>query len=84
MGVDKSVLIDSDDVEEGDQFLTATILVVYLKDKKTDIILAGNIAVDNGTGQVIPRLAEELGISAATTITKLIVDGETTTIGAPC
>ncbi|MDQ0155014.1 electron transfer flavoprotein subunit beta/FixA family protein [Robertmurraya andreesenii] len=80
MGVDKAVLIDSEDIEDGDQFTTATILAAYLKDKGADIILAGNVAVDGGTGQVGPRLAEELGISAVTTITKLIVDGDKATV----
>ncbi|MGO4888633.1 electron transfer flavoprotein subunit beta/FixA family protein [Anaerobacillus sp. MEB173] len=80
MGADKAVLIDSEDVEDGDQFSTSTILAAYLKDKDADIILAGNVAVDGGSGQVGPRLAEELGISAVTTITKLTVDGGTATI----
>ena len=40
-----------------------------------DIILAGNVTVDGGSGQVGPRLAEELGISAVTTITKLEIEG---------
>ena len=80
MGADKAVLINDEDVEEGDQFSTATILAAYLKDKEADIILAGNVTVDGGSGQVGPRLAEELGISAVTTITKLTVDGNKATI----
>jgi electron transfer flavoprotein beta subunit len=75
MGADKAVLINDEDVAKGDQFSTATILAAYLKDKEVDIILAGNVTVDGGTGQVGPRLAEELGISAVTMITKLTVDG---------
>ena len=75
MGADKAVLINDEDVEEGDEFSTATILSAYLKDKEVDIILAGNVTVDGSSGQVGPRLAEELGISAVTTITKLAVDG---------
>jgi electron transfer flavoprotein beta subunit len=51
-------------------------LSAYLKDKEADIILAGNVTVDGGTGQVGPRLAEELGISAVTVITKLTVNGD--------
>ena len=39
---------------------TATILSAYLKDKEIDIILAGNVTVDGSSGQVGPRLAEEL------------------------
>lgn len=80
MGADKAVLIDDDDVEEGDQFTTATLLATYLKDKSADMILAGNVSVDGGTGQVGPRLAEELGIAAVTSVTKLTVEGNKATI----
>jgi electron transfer flavoprotein beta subunit len=62
--------------EEIDQFSTATILAAYLKDKDADIILAGNVAVDGGSGQVGPRVAEILGIPQVTAVTKLTVDGE--------
>ena len=52
MGADKAVLIDSEEIEAGDQFTTATILATYLKNQNPDIILAGNVAVDGGSGQV--------------------------------
>lgn len=80
MGADKAVLINDEDVEEGDQFSTSIILAAYLKDQEADIILAGNVTVDGGSGQVGPRLAEELGISAVTAITKLTVEGDKATI----
>jgi electron transfer flavoprotein beta subunit len=80
IGADKGVLINDEDVEEGDQFSTSTILAAYLKDKEVDIVLAGNVTVDGASGQVGPRLAEELGISAVTMITKLTVDGIKATI----
>ncbi len=76
MGADKAVLINDEDVEDGDPFSTATILATFLKDKKADIILAGNVTVDGSSGQVGPRLAEELGITVVTTITKLTVEGK--------
>ncbi len=74
MGADKAVLIDSDELEEGDQFTTATILATYLKDKNASIILAGNVAVDGGSGQVGPRVAEMLGIPHVTAITNLTIE----------
>ena len=74
MGADKAVLIDNDEVEEIDQFTTATILATYLKDKNSDIILAGNVAVDGGSGQVGPRVAEILGIPQVTAITSLTIE----------
>lgn len=75
MGADQAVLIDSEDLEELDQDGTAKFLSSYLKDKNADIILAGNVAVDGGSGQVGPRVAEMLRIPQVTTITKLTVDG---------
>jgi electron transfer flavoprotein beta subunit len=76
MGADKAVHISDEDVEDGDAFSTAAILATFLKDKEADIILAGNVTVDGSSGQVGPRLAEELGISVVTTITRLTVDGD--------
>ncbi|MBB6282773.1 electron transfer flavoprotein subunit beta/FixA family protein [Geobacillus subterraneus] len=82
MGCDKAVLINmDDDVEEQDQYTTAKVLAEYLKDKNPDLILAGNVAIDGGSGQVGPRVAELLGIPYVTTITKLdIVDGGKVTV----
>lgn len=77
MGADKAVLINTeDDLEEGDQFTTAKILEAFFEDKEADLILAGNVAIDEASGQVGPRLAELLGIPYVTTITSLKIDGE--------
>src|SRR5699024_3300434 len=81
MGADKAVLINTeDDVEDGDQFTTAQILKAYFEDKEADLILGGNVAIDEASGQVGPRLAESLGINYVTTITALEIDGETANI----
>lgn len=80
MGADKAVLIDCEAVEKMDQFSTATLLATFLKDQEVDILLAGNVAVDGGSGQIGPRVAEMLGIPQVTTITKLTVDGNAATI----
>ncbi|HSI67039.1 MAG TPA: electron transfer flavoprotein subunit beta/FixA family protein [Planococcus sp. (in: firmicutes)] len=81
MGADKAVLINTeDDVEEMDQYTAAYILAEYLKDKEADLILAGNVAIDGGSGQVGPRVADLLGINYVTTITKLEIDGTTVKI----
>ncbi|WP_188206354.1 electron transfer flavoprotein subunit beta/FixA family protein [Alkalibacillus aidingensis] len=77
MGADKAVLINTeDDVEDGDQFTTATILEAYLKDQDYDLILAGNVAIDQASGQVGPRVADKLDIPYVTTITAITIDGE--------
>jgi len=81
MGADKAVLINTeDDLEEGDQYTTAKILETYFEDKEVDLILAGNVAIDEASGQVGPRLAEALGIPYVTTITSLKIDGKTVNI----
>ena len=81
MGADKAVLINTeDDVENGDQFTTSKILAEYLKDKDADLIIGGNVAIDGGSGQVGPRVAELLDIPYVTTITKLDIDGSNVTI----
>lgn len=80
MGCDKAVLINvEDDIEAHDQYTTAKIIAEYLKDKEPDLILAGNVAIDGGSGQVGPRVAELLGIPYVTTITKLDIDGDKVT-----
>ncbi|TQR19870.1 electron transfer flavoprotein subunit beta/FixA family protein [Psychrobacillus vulpis] len=81
MGADKAVLINiEDDVEEMDQFTAAYIISEYLKDKNPDLILAGNVAIDGGSGQVGPRVAELLGINYVTTITNLEINGTSVSI----
>ncbi|MFD4818025.1 electron transfer flavoprotein subunit beta/FixA family protein [Peribacillus butanolivorans] len=77
MGADKAVRINSEELDELDQFTVATILGTYLKKQDYDIILGGNVAIDGGSGQVGPSVAEILGIPQVTTITYLeIVDGK--------
>ena len=71
----KSILFTEDDIENGDQYTTSKILAEYLKDKDADLIIAGNVAIDSGSGQVGPRVAELLGIPYVTTITSLEIDG---------
>ncbi|HLR52311.1 MAG TPA: electron transfer flavoprotein subunit beta/FixA family protein [Candidatus Avamphibacillus sp.] len=81
MGADKAVLIDTeDDLEDGDQYTTAKILEAFFEDKEPDLILAGNVAIDEASGQVGPRVATRLGIPYVTTITNLEIDGDTVKI----
>ncbi|PTY80168.1 electron transfer flavoprotein subunit beta [Heyndrickxia sporothermodurans] len=81
MGADRAVLINTeDDLEHADQFSTAKILAEYLKDKEADLIIGGNVAIDVGSGQVGPRVADLLGIPYVTTITKLEINGENVTV----
>lgn len=75
MGADKAVLINADeDLEEGDQSTTTEILEAYFEDKEVDLILAGNVAIDEASGQVGPRIAEKLDIAYVTTIVGLEIE----------
>src|SRR5690625_5593620 len=78
MGADDAVLINTeDDLDEGDQFTTVKILETFFEDKEVDLILAGNVAIDEASGQVGPRLAERLDIPFVTTIVGLEIEEET-------
>lgn len=76
MGADKAVLINTeDDLADGDQYTTTQILEAYFKGKEVDLILAGNVAIDEASGQVGPRLATKLEIPYITTIIELNIEG---------
>lgn len=75
MGADQAVLINTEfDLDDGDQYTTAKILKAFFADKDVDLILAGNVAIDEASGQVGPRLAEALGIPYVTTIVDLEIE----------
>ncbi|EGL83259.1 Electron transfer flavoprotein alpha/beta-subunit [Caldalkalibacillus thermarum TA2.A1] len=76
MGADKSILVEDEDLN-GDEHTIAHVLAAIIKDREFDIILGGNVSVDNGAGQVAVRVAELLDIPQVTTITKLDIDGNT-------
>lgn len=79
MGVDKAIIVDSED-NLLDEYSVAKLLAAVIKDREFDIILGGNMAVDNGSGQVGARLAEELNIAQVTSVVKLEIDGRKATI----
>lgn len=78
MGADDAVLADDPELF-GDEYTAAKVLAAIVKKREFDIILAGNQAVDDGSGQVAVRLAEELGIPHISTLTELKVEGDTVT-----
>ncbi len=75
MGADKAVLINDESLF-GDEHTIAKVLAQAIKRLDYDVILAGYMAVDGGSAQVGPRLAEELGIPHISTITDLKVEGK--------
>lgn len=70
MGADKAVLIEGDHLN-GDEYVISKILASYIKGKNYDLIIGGYMAVDDGSAQVGPRVAEELNIPHVGTIVKL-------------
>jgi len=81
MGADKAVLINTeDDLDDGDPYTTAKILEAFFEDKEADLILAGNVAIDEASGQIGPRLAELMDIPYVTTITSIEINGEEVSI----
>ncbi|MFC7442921.1 electron transfer flavoprotein subunit beta/FixA family protein [Laceyella putida] len=83
MGADKGVIVDIEDLgEEVDEHTVAQILhaTIQEEDLEFDIILCGYMAVDDGSAQVGPRLAELLEIPHVSTIVKLEVDGDQVTV----
>ncbi|MGG1662690.1 electron transfer flavoprotein subunit beta/FixA family protein [Brevibacillus sp. NRS-1366] len=75
MGADKAVLVDDEGLAT-DEYSTALILAEVLREREYDIILGGNLSIDNGSGQIGPRLADLLQISQVTTITKLSIEND--------
>ncbi len=77
MGADKAVLLENVEIDNKDSATTARLLAAYLKDQSYDLIIGGNVSIDNSSGQVGPRVAELLNIPQVTTITNLeIEDGK--------
>ncbi len=59
-----------------DGLATAKVLAGKIKELGFDLILLGKEAIDDGSMQVGPMLAEFLGIPCITVVTKLKVDGD--------
>jgi electron transfer flavoprotein beta subunit len=79
MGADKAVIVD-DESAIGDEFTISKVLAAVINNYPFDIILAGNMSIDNGASQIGPRLAEELGIPYVTAITNLVIEGSKATV----
>ncbi|KAA1039968.1 electron transfer flavoprotein subunit beta/FixA family protein [Macrococcus equipercicus] len=78
MGADRAVLINAeDDYEDLDSSSVARIIAAYVAAQDVDVILAGNVAIDGGSGSVGPAVAELLDIPYVTTAVELIIDGTT-------
>ncbi|MDR2132294.1 MAG: electron transfer flavoprotein subunit beta/FixA family protein [Clostridiales Family XIII bacterium] len=80
MGCDKAVRVDDPALADADEWAVAEALAKAIAKLPYDIVLAGRIAVDDGSGQVAVRTADALGIPSVGSILKLDVDGDTATV----
>jgi electron transfer flavoprotein beta subunit len=78
MGADSAVMVDPG-AEDVDEWVSAEILAKALGEIPYDILLAGRIAVDDGSAQVAVRLAEAINIPSVTSILELNVEDEKAT-----
>lgn len=75
MGADKAVLISDPALDEADEWAAAEALAKAVSSLSYDVILAGRIAIDDGSSQVAVRLAEKLNIPSVSSVLKLDLDG---------
>lgn len=74
MGADEAIHV-ADEAAFGDEVTVSEVLAAVIKGRPYDLIIAGNQAVDDGSGQVAVRVAELLGIPHISTVTKLEING---------
>ncbi|MBN1828489.1 MAG: electron transfer flavoprotein subunit beta/FixA family protein [Deltaproteobacteria bacterium] len=75
MGADKGIHISDPSLDRADAFVAASALAAAIKSLPHDIILCGQRAIDDDSGQVGSILAELLGVPQLTIIMKLEVAG---------
>ncbi|MFC1525012.1 electron transfer flavoprotein subunit beta/FixA family protein [Planctomycetota bacterium] len=71
MGANNTLLINDPAFKNNDAYATARSLAEAIKQRTFDLILCGKEAMDDGSTQVGPAVAEFLGIPHISTITKL-------------
>ncbi len=80
MGADRAVLITGDGVDSLGHRGIAEALAAIVREESADIVFAGKQAVDDDGSQIPERIAEILGWSHASVITRFSLDGATATV----
>lgn len=75
MGADRAVLLE-DDAFCGDEVTVAAVLAKALEGMEYDLILGGNIAIDDQSAQVASRVAVKLGLPVVNAVVGLEFDGD--------
>lgn len=77
MGADEAVEIKMNaSIEDWDAYTTAMILSCFFEKHHADLILCGQVSIDEASGQVGPRLANTLGIPCITSSKQIEVIDE--------
>lgn len=71
MGADKAIHINDPALGEVDEGMVAAILAKAVETLPYDLILAGVMDTDSGSGQVAVRMAERMGLPSISGVTKL-------------
>ncbi|MCL2162854.1 MAG: electron transfer flavoprotein subunit beta/FixA family protein [Oscillospiraceae bacterium] len=80
MGVDKAVLLSDKSLAGSDTLATGYALSGFIRTCAPDIVLCGLEAIDGCTGQVGPIIAENLGFTQFTYVSKLNVKDDYATV----
>ena len=80
MGADKAVAIQDSALDGSDEYVVAQVLAKAVATLPYDMILAGRIAIDDGSSQVAVRLAEILGLPSVTSILTLKIENMKATV----
>lgn len=76
MGADSGVLVCDSALDGGDASGTALALAKALEKLNADIIIGGFKSVDNGTAQVLPRVATIMNIPHVNVVVKIELNGD--------
>lgn len=77
MGADRGIIIKQD--KYADEYARAAALADVIKKEAPGLVLGGHVAADDGSSQVLTRIAEILGWPNVNVVTKLeIADGKAT------
>ncbi|MGI6751826.1 MAG: electron transfer flavoprotein subunit beta/FixA family protein [Anaerovoracaceae bacterium] len=80
MGADRAVLVNDPALESVDEWVAAEVLAKVIAQEEYNLILAGRIAVDDGSSQVAVRVADILGLPSVSSILKLDIEGDKATV----
>jgi len=76
MGADEAMLIWDSNFESLDSYVTGVILAKAFNSLQYDLILCGQMAIDNEAGQVSSVIAQELGLPLASRVSSIDITTE--------